>query len=40
MQEYTSKEAFIGEIKKRADLFINEYQDIKEEDKDLRLEEG
>lgn len=40
MQEYTSKEAFITEIKKRADLFINEYQDIKEEDKDLRLEEG
>lgn len=40
MQEYASKEAFTGEIKKRADLFINEYQDIKEEDKDLRLEEG
>lgn len=40
MQEYTSKEGFITEIKKRADLFINEYQDIKEEDKDLRLEEG
>lgn len=40
MQEYTSKEAFITEIKKRADLFIKEFESIEEEDKDLRLEEG
>ncbi|MGM0165889.1 hypothetical protein IGI39_000843 [Enterococcus sp. AZ135] len=40
MQEYTSKEAFITEIEKRANLFIKEYEDIKEEDKDVRLVEG
>lgn len=40
MQEYTSKEAFIAEIEKRSELFIKEYADIKEEDKDVRLDES
>lgn len=40
MQEYTSKQAFIAEIEKRAELFIKEYEAIDEEDKDLRLIEG
>ncbi|MBU5359631.1 ClbS/DfsB family four-helix bundle protein [Enterococcus raffinosus] len=40
MQEYTSKEAFIAEIEKRAELFIKEYADIKEEDKDVRFDEA
>lgn len=39
MQEYASKEAFITEIKKRADLFIKEYEDIAEKDKNVRLDE-
>ncbi|MBX8936090.1 ClbS/DfsB family four-helix bundle protein [Enterococcus gilvus] len=40
MQEYVSKEAFITEIEKRANLFIKEYEDISEEDKDVCLAEG
>lgn len=38
MQEYTSKEALIEEITKTAALFIGEFDDIADEDSDLRLE--
>lgn len=40
MKEYASKAALIEEIKKTAGKFIAEYDDISEEDKDLRLETG
>lgn len=38
MAEYTNKEALINEIRKTADVFIEEFHDIDEADKDLRLE--
>mgnify|MGYP000955001512 CR=1 FL=1 len=38
MQEYKSKKALIAEIEKTATLFINEFSDVKEEDKDKLLE--
>lgn len=40
MQEYASKDALIAEIKKTSSLFIKEFEDISEEDRNLRLEEG
>lgn len=39
MQEYTSKEAFIEEIKKTATQFIQEFDGVADEDINLRLEE-
>lgn len=39
MQEYASKEAFVAEIKRTADLFIKEFEAITEDQTDLRLEE-
>lgn len=39
MQEYKDKEALIYEIKKTADLFIKEFEDVEDADKDLRLED-
>lgn len=38
MQEYTSKEAFIAEIKKTAELFIREFDDVAEADVDVRVD--
>jgi hypothetical protein len=38
MQEYESKEALINEIKKTAELFINEFVGIAEADKDIRID--
>lgn len=38
MQDYTSKEALVEEIKKTAVQFIEEFDDITEKDSDLRLE--
>ena len=38
MREYTSKEALAEEIKKTADQFIGEFDDITDNDSDLRLE--
>ena len=38
MQEYTSKEALAEEIKKTAALFIAEFDDVADQDIDLRLE--
>lgn len=38
MQEYTSKEALIEEIKKTAAQFIGEFDGITDKDSDLRLE--
>ena len=38
MQEYADKQAFIGEIKKTADLFIKEFDEVAEGDKDVRYE--
>lgn len=40
MQEYTSKDAFVEEIQKTARLYISEFADIEEKDRDLRLEDG
>ena len=40
MIHYTSKEELVAAIRKRADLFILEFDDIDESDKDRRLEEG
>jgi hypothetical protein len=39
MQEYQSKQALIDEIKKTAELFIKEFDDIAEADKDIRCDE-
>jgi hypothetical protein len=39
MQEYVSKQALIEEIKKTAELFIKEFADIAETDKDIRMNE-
>lgn len=38
MQEYTSKEALVEEIEKTASLFIEEFNDVEDQDCDLRLE--
>lgn len=38
MQEYTSKEALVAEIEKTAAQFIGEFDDVADEDSDLRLE--
>ena len=38
MQEYTSKEALIEEIQKTASQFIGEFDNVADEDSDLRLE--
>ena len=38
MHEYVSKDALIDEIKKTAELFIKEFDDVSEDDKDLRLD--
>lgn len=38
MQEYTSKEALIEEIQKTAFQFIGEFDNVADEDSDLRLE--
>lgn len=40
MKEYASKEAFIAEIRKTANLFVKEFDEISEEDKDLCMEDG
>lgn len=40
MQEYTSKVVFVEEIQKTARLYISEFADIEEKDRDLRLEDG
>lgn len=39
MQEYNSKQAFIDEIKKTANLFIHEFEDVSNADKDVRYNE-
>jgi hypothetical protein len=38
MQEYTSKTALIDEIRKTAEFFIKEFDDVSEDDKDLLLD--
>ncbi|HHV63996.1 MAG TPA: ClbS/DfsB family four-helix bundle protein [Peptococcaceae bacterium] len=38
MQEYKSKKDLIAEIEKTANLFINEFLDVKEDDKDKLIE--
>lgn len=38
MQGYETKEAFLAEIRKTADLFIQEFADVSETDVDVRLE--
>lgn len=40
MKEYESKQAFIDEIQKTAALYIKEFDDVREEDIHVRLEEG
>ena len=39
MQEYTDKNAFVSEIRKTADLFIKEFEDIAETDRNVRYDE-
>lgn len=39
MNEYTSKKNLTDEIKKTADAFIMEFDDVQEADKDLRLDD-
>lgn len=39
MQEYNGKSALIEEIKKTAELFIREFEEIEEADKDIRYSE-
>ncbi len=39
MQEYSSKNALIDEIKKTANLFIGEFEDVSDADKDTRYQE-
>jgi len=39
MQEYADKSAFINEIKKTAELFIEEFESIREADKNARYDE-
>lgn len=38
MQGYESKKALIAEIEKTADLFINEFLELKEDDKDKLID--
>jgi len=38
MQEYLNKKELINEINKRANLFINEFKEIKDENKDTSVE--
>jgi len=38
MQGYESKKALIAEIEKTAALFINEFSDVKEEEKDKLID--
>jgi hypothetical protein len=38
MQSYESKKALIAEIEKTAALFIREFPDVKEEDKDKLMD--
>lgn len=38
MREYAGKDALIAEIEKTADLFIGEYKDVAEADKDIRFD--
>ena len=38
MQEYLNKKELINEINKRANLFINEFKEIKDENKDTLVE--
>ena len=38
MQEYASKKALIDEIRKTAELFIKEFDDVSDDDKDLLLD--
>ena len=38
MQEYASKDALVDEIKKTAELFIKEFNDVADGDKDLRFD--
>ena len=40
MKEYASKSELIGEIRKTAEAYIGEFQEIAEADKGLRLEEN
>lgn len=40
MQEYAGKDALIAEIRKTADLFLKEFEDIAEAEKDIRLAEA
>ena len=39
MQEYTDKKALVTEIKKTADIFIREFEDVAEIDRDIRFDE-
>ncbi len=39
MQEYAGKDALIAEIRKTANLFVKEFEDIAETDKDIRFGE-
>ena len=39
MQEYINKGALVDEIKKTADLFIKEFENVAEADKDIRFDE-
>jgi hypothetical protein len=39
MQEYAGKNALIAEIKKTAEIFIKEFEDVAEADKDIRFNE-
>ncbi len=38
MQEYADRNALIAEIRKTADLFIKEFEDVAESDKDIRYD--
>lgn len=38
MKEYANKQDFINEIKRTADLFIQEFNDVEEKDADLQIE--
>lgn len=39
MQEYNNKDALVAEIYKTADIFIKEFEDVEEADKDIRYDE-
>ncbi len=40
MREYSDKKDLIAEISKTADMFIREFEDIREADKDIRFQEA